>query len=95
MYNFRSISHFSRICIREISPSIYLRYVLYLGDLNSGQCKMYMLLCNSHSNAGYVRGHFGKDLHEDGRGSAFRELNWIKLNLSPEKGRFKVLSVVP
>ncbi|EGI68283.1 hypothetical protein G5I_03065 [Acromyrmex echinatior] len=51
------------------------RYVLFLGDLNSGQCKRYMLLCNSHSNAGNVRGRFGKDLHEDGVGVETRPVN--------------------
>lgn len=83
MHNFRSIS--LRECAYEISPSIFLivRYILHLGDLNSGQCERYMLLCNSHSNAGNVRGRFGKDLHGDGRENAVRELNWIKLNLFP------------
>lgn len=65
--------------------SIYLRYILYFGGLNSGQCKRYMLLCNSHSNAENVKGHFGKDLHEGGRENAVCELNWTKLNLFPGK----------
>jgi len=42
-----------------------------------------MLLCNGDSNAGNAKGHFGKDLHEDGRQCGLR----IKLNLLPEKER--------
>lgn len=40
-----------------------------------------MLLCNGDSDAGNAKGHFGKDLHEDGRQCGLR----IKLNLFPEK----------
>lgn len=44
-----------------------------------------MLLCNGDSDAGNAKGHFGKDLHEDGRHCGLR----IKLNLLPEKRKRK------
>lgn len=54
-----------RMRLYEISPTT-LSALYIFGDLNSGQCKRYMLLCNSRSDAGNARGHFGKDLHVDG-----------------------------
>ncbi|KYQ51687.1 hypothetical protein ALC60_09225, partial [Trachymyrmex zeteki] len=62
---FRATSGRIRTDTHVLKSLSYEKYVLFFGNLNSGQCKRYMLLCNSHSN-GNVRGCFGKDLHEDG-----------------------------
>lgn len=85
------------IRLYEISPPIPLPVYIYFdvfGNLNSDECKRRMLLCNGDSDAGNAKGHFGKDLHEDGRQCGLR----IKLNLLPEKkkGRkiYGALSVV-
>lgn len=68
---------------------LYFGYILHFdvfGNLNLGQCKRHMLLCNSHSNSGNASGHFGTDLHKDRRECGLR----VEIELASGREKRKI-----